>query len=306
MSKHHPKISIIIPNLHSPAIGHVLESLRSQEFDLSQVEILVVGLDRYHLVKKDDLVQFLPTENPVPPSQARNLGAAAAKGETLIFLDADCVPQPGWLAAMLEAYTHWPDAGAISGAMLPDGDTFAAHCGQIAGFHEHLSLNKSGRRRLLASFSLLVSRSTWQAVGGFASEAVIAEDVDFSTRLSQRRLSLYLEPRARVFHKHPRGDLRSLWQHALVGGKHSIQIRLKHREWFKMSAWAVHPWAWRLLSPGIAVVRTVQIYATVPGLWRYWYCAPWVVLSKLAWCWGAATGLAQSSGQTCGKQRNAA
>src|SRR5579875_3112046 len=34
---------------------------------------------------------------------ARNAGAAEARGAVLAFTDADCVPQPGWLAAGIRA-----------------------------------------------------------------------------------------------------------------------------------------------------------------------------------------------------------
>ena len=287
------QVSIIIPNLHSPVIGEVLDALRSQGRGVDWVEVLVVGLDGHGQVQEDDLVRFISTGEAVVPAQARNLGASCAQGKWLIFLDADCVPQPGWLNAMLDAATRWTDAGAISGAMLPDGDTLAICCGQVAGFHEHLSLHRPGRRRLLASFSLLTTRSIWERVGGFNPEYRTGEDVDFSVRLDRGGWSLYLEPRAQVFHRPRRGSWFALWRHALRSGRLSIQVRRWHADWFKMPRWTIYPWAWRLLSPSIAIVRTMQIYASTPGLWKYGYCAPWVILSKVAWCWGAAAGLAQ-------------
>lgn len=290
-------VSVIIPNLHSPVVGEVLQALLAQTDDVAQsLEVWVVGQDRFGLVHPGGCVRRFDTPQPVFPSRARNLGADAAQGETLIFLDADCVPQPGWLAAMLEAHGRWPEAGAISGAMLPAGDTFASRCGQVSGFHEHLSLHRPGRRRLLASFSLLVPRMAWDAVGGFAPELRIAEDVDFSIRLSRQGRLLYLEPRARIYHRPPRTGWRALWRHALFSGRLSIQVRLRHADWFGMPRWSGSPWAWRLLSPGIATVCTAQVYAGTPGLWRYWRCAPWVLASKLAWCWGAASGLGAMPG----------
>lgn len=296
MPERSARISIIIPNLHCPVVDQVLEALHAQESDLSRVEVVVVGLDRHQLVHKDELIRPLSTETPVPPAKARNLGAASASGETLIFLDADCVPQPGWLEAMLEAQTRWPDAGAISGSMLPDADTFRLHCGQVASFHEHLNLNPPGRRHTLASFSLLVLRDVWEEAGGFDDQMqfAAAEDLDFSLRIAHRGYPLYFEPRAVVRHLPGRGSWRSLYRHAFRSGTQSILVRQRYADSYQMPGWALSSWSLLLLSPGIALVRAAQIYTGVPGLFRHWRCAPWVILSKLAWCWGAAAELARS------------
>jgi len=287
-------VSVIIPNLHSAVIGEVLGALLAQADVLSApLEVWVVGQDRYGQVRPGGRVHVLTTAHPVPPAQARNLGAAAAEGETLIFLDADCVPQPGWLAAMLDAAARWPDAGAISGAMLPDGDTFALHCGQVSRFHEHLNLNPPGQRRVLASFSLLVPRPVWQAAGGFDERFKFAagEDLDLSIRIALRGYTLHFDPRAAVRHRPKRSSWRSLWQHDFRGGTQAIVVRRRYAGYYQMPSWMLTPWTWVLLSPAIALVRTVQIYVGPPRLWRYWRCGLWVALSKLAWCWGAAASL---------------
>ncbi len=287
-----PSVAVVIPNLHSPVIGEVLRSLFAEtEHVNNTVEIWVIGQDCYNQVQANKAAHFLETPDPLLPSQARNLGASVTSSDVLIFLDADCVPQPGWLAIMLAAYQFWPEAGAISGAMLADAESFSLHCGQIAGFHEHLNLNRSGPRRLLASFSLLMTRQVWKLVGGFDPTLKIAEDVDLSVRLHQLGRPLYLESRAQVMHRPQRGGWRTLWRHAFIGGQKSVYIRARYSDWFGLPRWSLQPWVWRLLSPAIAVSRTLEIYAATPGLWRYWKCFPWVLISKLAWCWGAALGL---------------
>lgn len=285
-------VSVIIPNLHSPVIGQVLNALLAQlEAIPDPWEVWVVGKDRYGHVHPTDGVHMLTTPEPVPPARARNLGAAAAQGQTLIFLDADCIPQPGWLKAMLEAAARWPDSGAISGAMLPDGDTFVTHCGQIAGFHEHLNLHPPGQRRTLASFSLLVPRPIWQESGGFNEQLAVGEDLDLSIRIALRGHTLYFEPRGTVRHRPQRTSWRSLWRHAFRSSSQSILVRRSHMRYYRMPRWMFRPWIWILLSPGIAVGRATQIYSSCPGMWRHWRCFAWVVISKLAWCWGAAAGL---------------
>lgn len=291
-------VSVIIPNHNSPVIDEVLTAVRTQARELSHAwEAWIVGQDRSELVQASENVHLIELTQPAPPARARNIGATTARGDVLVFLDADCVPQPGWLIAMLEAMARWPDAGAVSGAMLPDGDTLVRRCGQVAVFHEHLTLNPAGSRSTLASFSLLVPRPVWQSVGGFDEQFqfAAAEDLDLSIRIAQAGHRLYFEPRAAVRHKPQRNSWRALWRHALIGGSQSIQVRRQYADYYRLPRWIFSAWWWALLSPAIAIGRTAQIYANMTPLWRYWYFAPWVILSKLAWCWGAAVGLAWPS-----------
>ena len=289
------EVSVVVPNLNSSVIDEVVSAVLEQADEVScTLDVWVVGQDRHRLVRPNARVHFLLTPSPVWPAEARNLGASASEGRRLIFLDADCVPQSGWLVAMLDATDRWPDFGAISGAMLPAGDTFALECGQVSGFHEHLNLNPSCQRRALASFSLLMPRTVWAEVGRFDEQFRCAEDLDISARTALLGYPLYFEPGAVVRHRPERGSLRSLWRHAIRAGTQSIQVRQRHADYYRMPRWTASGLLWILLSPVIAVGRTIQIYKATPGLRYYWRCAPWVVLSKLAWCWGAAVGLTQT------------
>ncbi len=295
------QVAIIIPNLHSPVIDEVIAAVLAQEASAS-VEVWVVGQDRYDKIPVLPQVQSVITPEPVYPGAARNIGAACAVDsviehaeetpvEILIFLDADCIPQPGWLATLLEAWQTHPEAGAVSGAMLPQSDTFLLHCGQIANFHEHLALSPAGTRQTLASFSLLVPRAVWEQVGGFNPHLRHVEDMDFTLRLRERGWELVFEPQARVYHRHARDTWKQFWSYAHRSGFWSIQVRQHYAAFYGMPFWTCWAWAWRLLSPFIAAARTMQIYLRVPGLWRYFSCAPWVFLHKVAWCLGAAQGL---------------
>ncbi len=286
-------LAVIIPNLHSPVVDEVIAAVLAQA--TPSLEVWVVGQDRHGKIPVHPQVHTLVTPEPVYPGVARNLGAASApQAEALIFLDADCVPQVGWLEALLAAWQAHPAAGAISGAMLPQSDGFIQHCGQIANFHEFLHLNPPARRESLASFSLLVPRAAWEASGGFAPHLRHTEDIDFTLRLRALGWELWFEPRARVYHRPARVNIRQFWTYARRGGADSIRMRLQHPEAYAMPFWSRQPWAWRFGALWIALLRTFQIYTRTPGLWRYSYCLPWVVLHKMAWCYGAADGVARN------------
>jgi len=60
-------------------------------------------------------------------SAGRNRAVAEARGEYLLWIDDDAVPERGWLAAYAAAFTRWPNAALLGGpidvafdAPLPD------------------------------------------------------------------------------------------------------------------------------------------------------------------------------------------
>src|SRR3990172_1326999 len=81
--------SVVIPDLHSPRIGEVLDALRRQAGVDGDYEILVVGRDRYGFVRQheaeDKRVRFLESERDLNPAEARNCGIQAARGKLIFF-----------------------------------------------------------------------------------------------------------------------------------------------------------------------------------------------------------------------------
>ena len=93
------------------------------------------------------------------PSAARNMGAAAARGDSFAFCDADDVVQPGWLAAIHSALGSADVvAGAFDHGSLNGGPPTApspAATRQLGQIPAGLAAN------------LGVRRAAFEAVGGF-------------------------------------------------------------------------------------------------------------------------------------------
>ena len=111
-------------------------------------------------------------------------GAAAARGDWLLFLHADCRPAPGWEAAVA-AFVAAPGAAGRAGyfALALDDPSPAAR---------RLERIVAWRCRALAlpygDQGLLIARALYDAVGGFAAIPLM-EDVDLARRLGRRRLA---------------------------------------------------------------------------------------------------------------------
>jgi rSAM/selenodomain-associated transferase 2 len=111
-------------------------------------------------------------------------GAAAASGEWLLFLHADCRPAPGWRDAVC-AFVGAPGAAERAGYFafaLDDPHPAARRLERIVAW----------RCRALAlpygDQGLLIARPLYDAVGGFAAIPLM-EDVDLVRRLGRGRLA---------------------------------------------------------------------------------------------------------------------
>lgn len=141
----------------------------------------------------------------------RNIGALAAQGDVIVFLDDDTQVQKGWLDALLETLDDTPDAGIVGSRLLdPDGRQRAA--GQVL-FDDASRLNHGHRddpdhprysyRRTIdccSSTALAVRAELFHALGGFDPKFCAREsaDLDLALRIGARNLRVYYQPLSRV------------------------------------------------------------------------------------------------------------
>ena len=144
---------------------------------------------------------------------ACNQGAAAARGEFVLFLNNDTIVLPGWLDALLRTFDRDPLVGAV-GAMLvyPDGSLQEAggiiwsdgH-GWNYGRNEDPNLGAFGYVRdvdYCSGACLAVRRSVFERLGGFDTRYAPAyyEDVDLAFRLRENGYRVLYQPAAKIVH----------------------------------------------------------------------------------------------------------
>lgn len=287
-----PALSVVIPNLDSPLVHHTLEALAAQGLPHAGAEVLVVGRDEPGLVPRGGdgtrAVRLVETAERLNPAAARNRGVAEARGEVLLFTDADCRPAAGW-AERLAAAVADPGGPQVAGGAVTfrhDADRWSV-ADNVASFHELLPdrAAEASTRGPLGSLNLAVTRRAWAAVGPFDEALTTSEDFDWVLRARAAGLDTAFVPRAVVEHAAVRDSREALRRHAEWYGRHFHAFRRRHPRAFATGPTWRWRWLLRLTAPlkaRLAAHRIFSHHAAVLGDCRR-RALPGVVEFKRAW-----------------------
>jgi len=282
------KISIIIPNLHSPIVGQTIESVLYQETELTY-EIIVVGMDKYHLVENFEDVVFIQTPSPVGAAEARNSGIRQAKGEWLFFIDSDCIAQPGWIKTLSEAFQQgWK---VVGGGVKTPQEPFWLLVYNLSMFHGSLTTDNKKEKKFLPTLNLAVHREVINKVGVMNESLLRGQDVDWTSRMTLAGYPLLFEPQAAIEHLPERQDLDALRKFNYRSGYYMIRVRHKYPQIFHMPTILKKPFVFKIFGPLIALITTVKIVLRSKEVRQHLNIVPYVYLQKLSWCQGAANSL---------------
>jgi glycosyltransferase involved in cell wall biosynthesis len=278
-------ISVIIPNTNSPLIGEILHRLKRQTIDMSPVEILVIGTDEPGLVREDNLVQFVATDQTAYASDKRNLGMQAAQGDIFLFLDDDCLPSPDWLERHLTR--HRRGEQVVGGAVTFGTRNYLQLADNVSAFHDLLPFTTEGPRPYLTTANLSVNRAVVDKAGEMEAQKKRAEDLEWTVRFRALGYRLYFEPRAIIFHDPSRYSFSAVRRHWVDDASDTLRVRLRYAQLLQTPRLARYRWLFLWGAPLVATWATIRTFGHPQIVWQYWYTLPLVYLTKLAWCWGA-------------------
>ncbi|WP_413867842.1 glycosyltransferase family 2 protein [Albidovulum sp.] len=191
--------AVIIPHYNDVArLRRCLAALRSQ--DRAGVDILVVdngSTESLEAVKAENPGVRFVTEPAKGAALARNRGVAESRAATVVFLDSDCVPAPGWLAAARAAGGR---ADIVGGAIDVFDETPPPRSGAEA-FETVFAFNYKDyieRKGFSVTANLVTARRVFEAVGPFVNG--LSEDAEWCFRARDRGFRLVLDESMRVSH----------------------------------------------------------------------------------------------------------
>ena len=222
-----PIISVIVPTFERPAsIRSCLDGLARLEFPVEAFEVIVVDdggrtdLEPVIATHARRICVRLVQAAHGGPGAARNAGAAVARGRFLAFIDDDCVPAPGWLAALARALEEHPDrlaGGLVLNALV--SNPYADASDRISRFVYDYYRRQDAREWFFTTNNIALSAELFRALGGFTTRipSATAEDKEFCDRWRERGLALRHVPEAVVHHAHDLGFGGFLRQHYNYG-----------------------------------------------------------------------------------------
>lgn len=287
-------VSVVIPSLNSPLIASVIAHLKRQTRPPD--EIIVVGRDTLNkLDLQDPAVTFIDTVKPINSWAARNVGACQAKGDIIFFIDADGLAAPDWIERLLEH--HAQGAEIVGGGVIVPRSGYWTLCDNLVGFTDFLDSTPPGERPHLPTLNFSIRRLLYLEFGGLNETDLNAgQDAELCFRLRRSGYRLWFEPGAGVMHCPSRHSLDEVRAHLYLYGATYRDMEHHYRD-------VIGGWSWRvilsrtlpglalLLSPGLALLDTLRLYARYPGLRRYWYAVPGFVVAQQAWYLGLIHGI---------------
>ncbi len=236
--------------------------------DLSIFEVVVVdagGTERPDCVVRrfpdlDVTIQPMQSkaESMFPYAKARNVGAAAARGEVLLFLDADTIPAVGTIKAFANALS--PKEAILTGEVcylppLPPNDVYPSSdhaLRELARPHPArpeppvTGVAFGADPNLMWSVTLAMLKSTFERVGRFDTgyRGYGAEDTDLTWAAHCQGVPAGLVGGATVFHQHHESHEPPLpHAEALIGNAEYF-----YRKWKR---WPMQGWLAQMASMGL-------------------------------------------------------
>ncbi len=226
-----PKVTVSMPVFN--AVRTVEEALRSvfaQDFPAEQMQIVVGDNGSTDGTLEMIRVQFPAVEVVQAQEQgsgyARNAAFARAQGQYICSIDADCVAETGWVAAMVAAFERFPaSVGCLGGRIEPYQVRSLVehyrHAWVLQGLGE-----KGGPVRYAATLNAAFRRSALDQVGLFDGTQGF-DDTDLGLRLTAAGYDIEYVPDAVVRHRHP-ATLRDLYRHRVKYGLFQTRLLRKY------------------------------------------------------------------------------
>jgi O-antigen biosynthesis protein len=262
-----PRVSVVVCTYNGArTLAHTLEELRA--VDYPDYEVIVVddgSTDASAAIAERFGVRVIRTPNG-GLSNARNLGAAAASGEIVAYLDDDAWPDPHWLQYLVDTYER-TGCGAAGGPNVPPPSTTVADSvAHSPGGPIHVLVSDTEAEHI-PGCNFTIRKNVLEALGGFDAQFRAAgDDVDLCWRLQEAGYEIAFNPAAMVWHRR-RDSIRGYWRQQRGYGRAEA---LLERKWPHRYNAAGHvSWQGRVYGNAFARFLGFRRSRVYGGVWGF-------------------------------------
>jgi cellulose synthase/poly-beta-1,6-N-acetylglucosamine synthase-like glycosyltransferase len=202
----HPElISVVVPAYNAErSIGRCISALQSQSLPGDRYEIIVVddaSCDQTAQVAQTAGARVLRLDQNVGAAGARNAGVAIAKGDIIVFTDADCEPTHSFLSELVAPLDD-PDVGGAKGTYLTRQRSLVARFVQLEYESRYRRMRRFKWIDFVDTYAACYRKTDFERVGGFDVKLRKSQDYELSFRLAAAGVRIRFVPAAQTYHLH--------------------------------------------------------------------------------------------------------
>jgi glycosyltransferase involved in cell wall biosynthesis len=289
--------SVIIPSYNSAqTIVECLRSVCSQETTVDYEVIVADSSDDETpalIAAHFPQVSLIRFEQRTDAGSARNAAIRQARGEILLFTDADCIVPPDWVERMISA--RQIHAYSVLGGSVLNGNPESAISSAlyVKEFSEYLPNMRGGVVHTLPTCNLSYHREVFEQFGGYDGRYFPQEDYLFHWLLGKAGVQIYFDPEISVRHVH-RQQMRAYLRHCYRFGVVTSQV-LKVTDYpghFFVQRPYLAPFFIPFLPYNKFILTCWRVFRVSPGLlFRHLLELPLVMVGLLVWQVGFTVGV---------------
>lgn len=204
MSSTRPEASVIIPAHDAgDVLSACLESVfRSEGVGLEVILVDDASTDETGRIARRFPCRVISVAANIMAANCRNLGARHARGEVLVFVDADEIVAPDTVRRFVQALRHEPGVDAVVGSLTADTPEpgFFSKLKNFQHHYTHQTADAEGAT--LDSGRMAIRREVFEKLGGFepAFAGASIEDIALGYRMSRRGHRIRFDPSIQLVH----------------------------------------------------------------------------------------------------------